>query len=152
MGNKSIVALLFAVAGGCSDPSSAITTAASQQAVSANEAQVSPTFLRGARHIHDRPPAHTAANGGITMAAKAQSGIDSLVNFSSSFTVPGFDSDGNPQSVWPYTMVGRAPEQNRTTRFNAPIIPVTVELLDATGAVGRTATGAPLRMVTGQDT
>ena len=152
MGNKSIVALLFAVAGGCSDSSSAITTAASQQAVSANEAQVSSTFLRGAKNIHARQPAHTAPNGGISLAAKAPTGIDSLVSFSSSFTVPGFDSDGNPQSVWPYTMVGRAPEQNRTTRFNAPVIPVTVELLDASGAVGRTATGAPLRMVTGQDT
>lgn len=152
MGNKSIVALLFAAAAGCTGSSSSITTAASQQAVTGNEAQVSSTFLQGAKSIHSRQPAHTAANNGITMAAKAQSGIDTLINFSSSFTAPGFDTDGNPQSVWPYTMVGRAPEQNRTTRFNAPIIPVTVELLDASGNVGRTATGAPLRMVTGQDT
>lgn len=152
MGNKSIVALLFAVAAGCSDSSSALTTAARQQAVTANEAQVPSTFLQGARPIHRREAAHTVSNGGLTMAAKAQSSIDTLINFSGSFTAPGFDGDGNPQSVWPYTMVGRAPEQNRTTRFNNPIIPVTVELLDATGAVGRTATGAPLRMVTGQDT
>lgn len=152
MGNKSIVALLFAVAAGCSDSSSAITTAAGQQAVTANAAQVPSSFLQGARSIHRREAAHTVSNGGLTMAAKAQSSIDTLVNFSGSFTTPGFDGDGNPQSVWPYTMIGRAPEQNRTTRFNAPIIPVTVELLDASGAVGRTATGAPLRMVTGQDT
>src|SRR3954470_3374783 len=152
MGNKSIVALLFAVAAGCSDSSSAITTAASQQAVTANQAQVPSSFLQGARPIHRREAAHTVSSGGLTMAAKAQSSIDTLINFSRSFTAPGFDGDGNPQSVWPYTMIGRAPEQNRTTRFNTPIIPVTVELLDASGAVGRTATGAPLRMVTGQDT
>lgn len=152
MGNKSMVALLFAVAAGCSDSSSVITTAASQQAVTANAAQVPSSFLQGAKAIHRREAAHTVSNGGLTMAAKAPSSIDTLVNFSGSFTTPGFDGDGNPQSVWPYTMIGRAPEQNRTTRFNAPIIPVTVELLDASGAVGRTATGAPLRMVTGQDT
>src|SRR4051812_36444340 len=152
MGNKSMVALLFAVAAGCSDSSSAITTAASQQAVTANAAQVPSSFLQGAKAIHRREAAHTVSNGGLTMAAKAPSSIDTLVNFSGSFTTPGFDGDGNPQSVWPYTMIGRAPEQNRTTRFNTPIIPVTVELLDASGAVGRTAPGAPLRMVTGQDT
>ncbi|HEX3764341.1 MAG TPA: hypothetical protein VHW23_36855 [Kofleriaceae bacterium] len=152
MGNKSIVALLFAAAAGCTDSSSAITTAASQQAVSTSSAQVASNYLRNARPIHARQAPHTAASGGITMAAKAQSGIDTLINFSSSFTAPGFDGDGNPQSVWPYTMVGRAPEQNRTTRFDNSIIPVTVELLDASGKVGTTATGAPLRMVTGQDT
>jgi hypothetical protein len=152
MGNKSIVALLIMAAAGCSDSSSALTTAASQQAVTANDAQVPASFLQRARTSARRLPAHTAPNGGITMAAKAQSGIDTLINFSGSFTTPGFDTDGNPQSVWPYTMVGRPPEQNRTTRFQAPVIPVTVELLDASGKVGTTASGAPLRMVTGQDT
>jgi hypothetical protein len=152
MGNKSIVALLFAAAAGCTGSSSSITTAASQQAVTGNQAQVSSTFLHGAKAIHTRQPAHTAANGGITMAAKQQSGIDTLVNFSSSFTTPGFDSDGNPQSVWPYTMVGRAPEQNRTTRFDDSVIPVTVEMLDASGNVATAPNGTPLRLVTGQDT
>ena len=33
-------------------------------------------------------------------------GIDSLANLSDSFTAPGFDPNGNPQSVWPYTVVG----------------------------------------------
>src|SRR5215468_8772322 len=152
MGNKSIVALLFAAAAGCTSSSSSITTAANQQAVAGNSAQVSSTFLHGAKAIHTRQPAHTAANGGITMAAQQQSGIDTLINFSSSFTTPGFDDQGNPQSVWPYTMVGRAPEQNRATRFNAPIIPVTVEMLDASGNVATAPNGSPLRLVTGQDT
>jgi hypothetical protein len=152
MGSKSIVALLFAAAAGCADSSSATTTAANQQAVTANDAQVPPSFLQGARSIHTRQPAHTTANGGITMAAQAHSSIDTLINFSSSFTTPGFDNNGNPQSVWPFTMVGHPPEQNRTTRFEAPIIPVTVELLDTNGNVATTPSGAPLRMVTGQDT
>lgn len=49
-------------------------------------------------------------------------------------------------------MVGRDPAQHRTTRIDAPIIPVTVELLDASGHVRKTASGAPLIMVTGPDT
>src|SRR5215470_15401670 len=65
-----------------------------------------------------------AAKGGIRALAKAQSGvpgIDSLVNFTDQFTAPGFDGAGNPQSVWPYSMVGRAPQAGIPTPFNAPI-------------------------------
>jgi hypothetical protein len=153
MGNKSIVALLFAVAGGCADSSTAITTAARSQAVTDDGAQVSSTFLQGKPSIRVRQtPNRMPVAGALASAAKHSTGPDTIVNFSGSFTSPGFDGDGNPQSVWPYTMVGRAPQQNRTTRFNAPVIPVTVEMLDAAGNVARTATGAPLRMVTGQDT
>src|ERR1041384_7112587 len=152
MGNKSIVALLIAVAGGCTDPSMPLTTASNQQAVSANPAQVPASFLQGKQSIHTRQSPHTKASGGIALAAKPQTGPDTIISFSDSFTAPGFDGDGNPQSVWPYTMVGRDPKQNRTTRFTAPIIPVTVELLDANGNVGTTPSGAPLRLVAGQDT
>ncbi len=42
-------------------------------------------------------------------------------------------------------MVGQAPESNRTTVIRAPVIPVTLELLDATGQVARAANGAVLR-------
>ena len=55
-------------------------------------------------------------------------GVDSLTNWSDSFTAGGFDGAGNPQSVWPYTMVGTPPESGRTTVVKAPIVPVTVDL------------------------
>lgn len=149
MVNNRITALVFVVIGGCAD-SASTTTGTNQQAVAVNAAQVPASFLRGARSLKTRHAPHTTALAGA--AKQAQSGIDSLVSFSGQFTAPGFDSDGNPQSVWPYTMVGRDPAQNRTTKINAPIIPVTVELLDASGHVGKTASGAPLRMVSGSDT
>jgi len=152
MGNKSTIALLIAAAAGCTDASSSITTASGQQAATANPAQVPATFLQGKRTITTHRTANTKPNAGANLAAKASGGVDTLVNFSSQFTAPGFDNDGNPQSVWPYTMVGRAPQLNRSTKFNAPVIPVTVEMLDASGNVAKTASGAPLRMVTGQDT
>jgi len=62
-------------------------------------------------------------------------GVDSVVNWSDSFTEPGFDDAGNPQSVWPYTMVGNPPESGRTTFFNAPVIPVVLDLLLPNGAI-----------------
>jgi hypothetical protein len=71
-------------------------------------------------------------------------GIDSLKNWTGAFTEPGFDSSGTPQSVWPYAMVGRAPQQGGTLRLHAPIIPVIVDLLDANGKVAISSSGIPL--------
>ena len=152
MKNARIAAVILVAISGCADGTSATTnTNTNQQAVAVtNPSQVPASFLRTAKSIKAPAKQHTAPLAG--MAKQAQSGIDSLTSFTRQFTSPGFDSDGNPQSVWPYTMVGRDPRQNRTTRFNAPIIPVTVEMLDANGKVATTSTGAPLRMVTGNDT
>ena len=151
MMNNRIVTLMIVAIGGCADGALA-TEASNQQAVTAstNPSQVSDSFLRGAKSIHARLAPHTAPL--VSDAKAAQPAIDSLVSFTRQFTTPGFDSNGNPQSVWPFTMVGRDPSQNRSTHIHAPIIPVTVELLDANGNVGKTASGAPLRMVSGSDT
>jgi hypothetical protein len=137
------------IVGGCTDgPGITTTTGANQQAVSANPAEVPATYLRTAKVIQARQAPNLAPLGPMLAAKKRDVPTnDTLINFSGQFTSPGFDSDGNPRSVWPYTMVGRDPALNRTTNFRTPIIPVNVELLDATGAVGKTATGAPLRMV-----
>ncbi len=71
-------------------------------------------------------------------------GIDSLKNWTGSFTEPGFDGNGNPQSVWPYAMVGRAPQQGGKITLPAPVIPVIVDLLDANGKVAISQSGIPL--------
>jgi hypothetical protein len=73
-------------------------------------------------------------------------GVDSLTNWSDQFEEPGFDFFGNPQSVWPYTMVGTPPESGKTTVFRAPIIPVTVDLLAPDGTVA-VFNGQPLTFV-----
>src|ERR1019366_9369404 len=73
----------------------------------------------------------SAASSGIP-------GIDSLANWSDQFVYAGYDGNGNPQSVWPYTMVGNSPESGRTTSLRAPIVPVTVELLGPDGTVALT--------------
>ena len=71
-------------------------------------------------------------------------GIDSLANWTGQFTAPGFDPNDNPQSTWSFAMVGGAPEAGGTTTINAPIIPVTVRLLDQNGHVARTKNGTRL--------
>jgi hypothetical protein len=74
---------------------------------------------------------------GPTVAARAASnpGVDTLTFFSDTFTTPGFDHAGNPNSVWSYEMVGRAPERGGTTILPAPVIPVVVDLLGPDGKV-----------------
>ena len=78
------------------------------------------------------------AMGLKTAASSSIPGIDSIVNWSDQFNYPGFDGNGNAQSVWPYTMVGNPPESGQTTSIKAPIVPVTVELLGPDGSVALT--------------
>lgn len=61
--------------------------------------------------------------------------VDSLPNFVDSFSAPGFDTDGHPQSTWPYEMVGASPDRGITTLISAPIIPVVLDLLLPDGSV-----------------
>jgi hypothetical protein len=80
-----------------------------------------------------------ALNAGLRGdASSGIPGIDSIINWSDQFFYNGYDGAGNPQSVWPYTMVGRPPESGRTTHIRAPVVPVTVELLGPDGKVALT--------------
>ena len=47
-----------------------------------------------------------AGNATSFAATSGLPGVDSVANWSDQFTAPGFDGQGNPQSVWPYTIVG----------------------------------------------
>ena len=81
----------------------------------------------------------TRKNPGVQSAVSSGiPGIDSIVNFSDQFVAPGFDSNGNPQSVWPYTMVGNSPRSGRSALITAPVIPVKVQLLGPDGSVAFT--------------
>ena len=61
-------------------------------------------------------------------------GIDTIVNFTHHFEAPGVYLDGSPHHVWEYSMVGNDPAKGGTTVFNAPVIPVTVDLRNADGS------------------
>lgn len=110
-----------------------------------NAAKISVDFLRRlnphtvSRGPKGRPRGHHV----VAAVSHGVPGVDSLVNFTGQFTAPGFDSDGNPQSVWPFEMVGLAPERGQTTVIDAPIVPVVLDLLDANGQIA-TFNGLPL--------
>ncbi len=158
MNTMGKVLVTMVMVGGCvggsnSDPAGA-TTGSTTQAVSGpssvESARVPDNFLQGATLRHGDAPAGRHKPG--QAFARGVPGIDSIPNFVGSFTTPGFDSAGTPQSVWPYSMVGGAPSANHATTIRAPIVPVTVELLDPSGNVAIAPDGSPLRMVVGQDT
>ena len=105
------------------------------------EHSADPSFTSGkVKYLPNGTKITSAATTGLP-------GVDSLANWSDQFTAAGFDFFGNPQSVWPYTMVGTPPESGQTTIFQAPIVPVTVDLLAADGTVaifnGQPLTFAP---------
>jgi hypothetical protein len=65
-------------------------------------------------------------------------GIDSIVNWTGQFESPGYDSNGNPQSVWQFSMVGNSPQSRQSALIEAPVVPVTVQLLAPDGSVALT--------------
>jgi hypothetical protein len=119
-----------------------IGTFGAQSARALESDELSPTDLQSkAIHFPFKAPSSkvvTRADGGVSNNAAFGGGIpgiDSLTNFTGQFYAPGLDPNGNPQTVWYYSMVGNSPELGGTTTINAPIIPVTVELLNQEGEV-----------------
>jgi hypothetical protein len=114
-------------------------------ALSAQEPdQVTPEFLAGAHQQFHSPAAVLKAKAaatstaGIPLVTTAASsgipGIDSIPNFTGSYHAAGYDALGNPNNTWSYAMVGAPPESGKTTVFNAPIIPVSLDLRNADGS------------------
>lgn len=110
-------------------------------------AQVDRSVLANAKPMFHLPPGAPAGTHIATQGNNGTLGVDSIVNFSSYFyaEVPqdplffGFS--------WPYTMVGRSPfagEIEDPTVIDAPVVPVTVQLLDASGNVVATQTANSL--------
>jgi hypothetical protein len=88
--------------------------------------------------------AKSTADGGGVLGGRSNGsvlGIDSVVNWSSYFYEQGFDSFGNTQFTWQYTMVGRAPfgtgeseGSAETTEIRAPVVPVSLDLRTSDGS------------------
>jgi len=58
---------------------------------------------------------------------------DSVTNFLGSFKDEGVYLDGTTRDTWKYSMVGTAPSSNVTTVINAPVIPITINMLNSDG-------------------
>jgi len=59
--------------------------------------------------------------------------IDSIPNFSDHFNVKGLNGTGQVQNQWLDNFVGHLPQLGGTTTINAPIIPVSLNLLNPDG-------------------
>jgi hypothetical protein len=103
--------------------------------------QVPISLLSNASHksVQMAPRGHRNGQG----HANGIPNIDSLVNFNDHFQAQGVDQNGNAQIIWYYNMVGTAPQHHGTTTFNAPIVPVTLDLRNADGSP-RFVNGKPL--------
>ena len=74
-------------------------------------------------------------SGSATNPASGFLGIDTIKTFNGEFHVSGIGPTGSPQRTWHYTIAGGRPELGGTTTFDAPIVPVSLDLLDYDGSV-----------------
>jgi hypothetical protein len=104
--------------------------------------QVSPDFLSNAhtKSVQVTPRGHL---NGQDHARFGIFDVDSIANFSGHFFADGFDTAGDPNRHWYTNIAGNPPQMGGTTTFNAPIVPVSLELLDFNGQV-RVVNGHPL--------
>jgi hypothetical protein len=107
-----------------------------------------------AHHAHawyDRLPAqvmakfHTRQVSKVSKVSKASKvsashgmsacvpGIQGVSNFCTTFSEPGFDQYGNPNSSWTTNILGNPPQAGGTTTIDAPVVPIKVELLGTNG-------------------
>jgi hypothetical protein len=114
-------------------------------ALSATESdQLPANYLAGRKHpLHINNAGGLHGKGNIPTPHGFPLGVDTLVNFTDHFEEPGVYFDGTPHHVWEYNMVGTPPNQGGTTTFNAPIVPVTLDLRNADGSP-RFVNGQPL--------
>ena len=100
--------------------------------------QIAPTLSSAHRAFTVFPPrghrgagALNSRSGGTTSPVT----VDSLRTFNGDFNAAGVGPSGAPQRKWFYTMAGTRPELGGTTSFNAPLVPVSLDLLDFDGSV-----------------
>jgi len=84
------------------------------------------------RHANNSPQAHKQGN--IPTPHGFPLGVDTLVNFTDHFESQGVLFDGSAHHIWEFSMVGNPPNKGGTTTFNAPIIPVSLDLRNADGS------------------
>src|SRR5579864_2619919 len=105
--------------------------------------QLPANFLGGKHPIHLNNAGGLHGKGNIPTPHGFPAGVDTIVNFTHQFQAPGVYFDGSAHHIWEYSMVGNDPAQGGTTIFNAPVIPVTLDLRNADGSP-RFVNGQPL--------
>jgi hypothetical protein len=121
---------------------SAIPALLAAQTISLESDQLPANFRASVRHMPGLVGPVSAGGAIGRDASGGVLGIDSVVNFQGSFYDPGLAISAfgvGVQFTWPFSMVGRQPfggqdVSEHTTRVNAPIVPVIVDLRNADGS------------------
>jgi hypothetical protein len=104
-------------------------------AVAQESDQVGPDYLASSNaHGKSKVVTPHAHLNGQAHARHGIPNIDSLLNFNGHYFADGFDSNGNPNNHWYFNTVGNPPNKHGSTTFDAPIVPVTVDLRNADGS------------------
>jgi hypothetical protein len=104
-------------------------------AVGQSRDQIAPTLSSAHRAFTVFAPRGHRGSSNSASPRDVGSAIDSIELFNGDFQAPGFGPSGSPRRKWFYTMAGGHPASGGTTTFNAPIVPVSLDLLDYDGSV-----------------
>lgn len=108
--------------------------------------QVAPTLssaYRGFATVVPRGQIRASSPRALALALAGKENIDSIRTFTGEFQVAGIDPEGNPRLRWLFTMAGSEPASGGSASFSAPIVPVSLDLLDYDGRL-RVVKGHPL--------
>src|SRR6516225_9063176 len=74
-------------------------------------------------------------NGATQATLAPVAGIDSVPNFSGSYTAAGVDPSGKPQDNWTFNTLGNPPAAGGTTTVSAPVVPVSLDFRNHNGSL-----------------
>ena len=97
--------------------------------------QIAPTLSQAHHSFTVFAPRGHANSIRVKAGQAVATEFDSIQSFNGSFQSPGVGPTGLSRRNWFYTMAGNHPAQGGTTTFNAPIVPVSLDLLDHDGSV-----------------
>lgn len=97
--------------------------------------QIAPTLSSAHRSFTVFAPRGHRASTSARRQSEGVGAFDSISTFSGEFEAPGLGPSGHQQRKWSYTMAGNAPQNGGTTTFGAPVVPVSLDLLDYDGSV-----------------
>jgi len=98
-----------------------------------NSNELPKNFLSSKHPIHANHAGGLHGKGNIPTPHGFPAGVDTLINFTNHFEAQGVYFDGSAHHTWEYSMVGNNPAHGGTTTFNAPVVPVIIDMRNADG-------------------
>ena len=92
--------------------------------------QVSFNLATAKRRFAAFPPRGHSGSVSPPASNSSKVSFDSIRTFDGAYQTSGFGPQGHPRYHWYYIMAGGHPQHGGTTAFDAPIVPVSLDLLD----------------------